>query len=82
MFLVRKNVFFLKNIWLVRKNVLSLQCQKDNINMKKLLLTDKEADLIEMIRNYGKSYPNGYPQIKWEIDRIYNELLDEAENAD
>ena len=29
--------------------------------MEKIKLTDSEFDLIMAIRNYQKSYPNGYP---------------------
>lgn len=47
--------------------------------MEKVKLTEKELDLIMSIRNYGKSFPNGYPEIRWEIERMFFELLDEAE---
>ena len=47
--------------------------------MSILKLTDKEFDLIMAIRNYGKSYPDGYPEIRWYIERLFNELIDEAE---
>lgn len=47
--------------------------------MEILKLTDKEFDLIMAIRNYGKSYPDGYPEIRWYIERLFNELIDEAE---
>jgi hypothetical protein len=47
--------------------------------MKTLKLTEKEFDLIMSIRNYGKSFPNGYPEIRWYIERLFNELIDEAE---
>lgn len=30
----------------------------------KVILTQKEADLIEMIRNFKKSYPNGEPEMR------------------
>lgn len=33
----------------------------------KLKLTEKEADLIQMIRHYKKSYPNGEPEMRWLI---------------
>lgn len=39
-------------------------------DMIKATLTEKEFDLIEAIRNYKKSYPNGYPEIRWYIERI------------
>ena len=48
--------------------------------MEILKLTDKEFDLIMAIRNYGKSYPDGYPEIRWYIERLFNELIDEAED--
>lgn len=44
---------------------------------RKLLLTETEFDLIESVRNYKKSYPNGDPELRWYIDRLYMELLDE-----
>lgn len=48
--------------------------------MEKVTLTEKEYDLIMSIRNYKKSYPNGYPEILWYIERLFNELLDEMDN--
>lgn len=48
--------------------------------MIKATLTEKEFDLIEAIRNYKKSYPAGYPEIRWYIERVFNELIAEAEN--
>ena len=47
--------------------------------MEKIVLKDKEFDLIMAIRNYKKSYPDGYPEIRWYIERLFNELLAEAE---
>lgn len=44
---------------------------------RKLLLTEMEFDLIESVRNYKKSYPNGDPELRWYIDRLFMELLDE-----
>lgn len=40
-------------------------------------LTEKEWDLIETIRNYKRSFPNGEPQIKYYINELYAELMDE-----
>jgi len=47
--------------------------------MEKVTLTEKGYDLIMAIRNYKKSYSDGYPEILWYIDRLFNELLDERE---
>lgn len=51
----------------------------NNFVMEKVKLTEKEYGLIMAIRNYGRSYPNGYPEIRWYIERLFNELIDEAE---
>ena len=50
--------------------------------MEKIKLTENEFDLIMAIRNYKRSYPNGYPEIRWYIERLFNELLDEVEGKD
>lgn len=39
-------------------------------------LTEKEWDLIETIRNYHKSFPNGKQELEWFIEILLNELLD------
>lgn len=52
--------------------------QKES-DMEKVKLTEKEFDLIMAIRNYGKSYPDGYPEIRWYIERLFNELMADAE---
>lgn len=43
----------------------------------KLTLTETEYDFIETLRNYKRSYPNGEPEIRWYLDKLYMELLDE-----
>ena len=50
--------------------------------MEKIELTEKEYDLIMSIRNYKKSYPNGYPEILWYIERLFNELLDDMDDKE
>ena len=40
-------------------------------------LTELEWDLIETIRNYKKSFPNGEPRIRFYINSLFAELLDE-----
>ncbi|KXB78990.1 hypothetical protein HMPREF1860_00745 [Prevotella amnii] len=44
---------------------------------RKLALTETEFDFIETVRNYKKSYPNGSPELRWYINRLFMELLDE-----
>lgn len=42
----------------------------------KVELTEKEWDLIESIRNYHKSYPNGKEELEWYIEVVLNELME------
>lgn len=43
---------------------------------EKINLTEKEEKLIRAIRNYKKSYPNGYPQMLYYIQQLIDELTD------
>lgn len=43
---------------------------------EKIKLTEKEDELIRAIRNYRKSFPNGYPQLLYYIQQIVDELTD------
>ena len=64
-----------------QKRTIFVVFKKDRY-MEILRLTDKEFDLIMAIRNYGKSYPDGYPQIRWYIEKLFNELMAEAEDKE
>lgn len=56
---------------------------KNNCNLwqiqKKVALTEIEADLIETGRNYKRSYPNGDPNLRYYLERLFVEWL-EGEN--
>ncbi len=43
--------------------------------MSKLILTEEEQELIEAIRNYKKSYPNGHPQLKRYARELFDKLI-------
>lgn len=43
---------------------------------EKIELTEKEEELIRAIRNYQRSFPNGYPQMLYYIQQIVDELTD------
>lgn len=43
---------------------------------EKISLTEKEEELIRAIRNYRKSFPNGYPQMLYYIQQLLDELTD------
>lgn len=44
---------------------------------RKLTLTESEFDFTETVRNYKRSYPNGEPGLRWALNRMLAELLDE-----
>ncbi len=44
--------------------------------MKKVELTNEEEELIAAIRNYRESFPNGYPELLWHAQRLFEELTD------
>lgn len=39
-------------------------------------VTSEEQDLIEAIRNYCKSYPNGYPELLEYAQDIFDRMTD------
>lgn len=39
-------------------------------------LTEKEEELIRAIRNYRRSFPNGYPNFLYYIQQLVDELTD------
>lgn len=43
---------------------------------ERIKLTEKEEELIRAIRNYQKSFPNGYPQLLYYIQQLVDELTD------
>lgn len=47
---------------------------------KKLALTEIEFDMIETGRNYRKSYPNGDPELRYYLERLFVEWLEGNED--
>lgn len=41
----------------------------------KFEVTEKEKELLEVIRNYNKSYPDGYPQLLWFAQEVFDSML-------
>ena len=37
-------------------------------------LTKEEYELIEAIRMYKRSFPNGYPQLLWYAQELFDEI--------
>ena len=62
---------------LVQIKVLPLQCSNKINNMKHLRLTEVERELIEAGRNYKRSYPNGATELRYYVEKLFTEWLDE-----
>ena len=63
------------------KKLVPLYCSIKILTMKKknqilMSLSDDEADLINAIRNYCDSYPNGYPQLLDYAQDLFEKLTD------
>lgn len=41
----------------------------------KIAVSEEEYELLEAIRNYNKSFPNGYPQLLWYAQQLFDEML-------
>lgn len=41
-----------------------------------MALSEKEVDLVSAIRNYKQSYPNGYPELLWYAQQLFDELIE------
>lgn len=71
--------FFIVNICILQIFVVPLYCQKNNENMKQkkemMEVTPEERELLERMRNYNKSYPNGYPQLLWDLQELFDEMV-------
>lgn len=46
-----------------------------NTKKQEIELTKEEKDLIEMIRNYNASYPNGYPNMLIALYEQFESLI-------
>ena len=44
--------------------------------MDRVLLNAAELELIEAIRNVRKAYPNGYENLVWYAQQLFDELVE------
>ena len=44
--------------------------------MDETLLSNAELELIEAIRNIRKAYPNGYENLVWYAQQLFDELVE------
>ena len=38
-------------------------------------VTPDEMELLEAIRNYNKSFPDGYPQLLWYAQELFDNII-------
>lgn len=38
-------------------------------------VTPEERELLEAVRNYNKSFPDGYPQLLWYAQELFDNLI-------
>lgn len=44
--------------------------------MDKVLLNSAELELIEAIRNLRRTYPNGYEELLWYAQQLFDKLVE------
>ena len=59
-----------------RPCIIFAMLNKKEMNEKKLMrVTAAECELLEAIRNYNKSYPDGYPELMWYAQQLFDNML-------
>lgn len=46
-----------------------------NQKIEKMEVTPEERELLEAVRNYNKSFPDGYPQLLWYAQELFDNLV-------
>lgn len=47
-----------------------------DMETKNMKVTEEEEELILAIRNYQNSFPNGYPQLLWYAQELFEKMTD------
>ncbi|MBR5084818.1 MAG: hypothetical protein IKX33_09475 [Prevotella sp.] len=42
---------------------------------KWMQVTEEESELLAAIRNYNKSFPDGYPELLWYAQQLFDNML-------
>lgn len=38
-------------------------------------VTPEERELLERMRNYNRSFPNGYPRLLWDLQELFDKMV-------
>jgi len=53
--------------------------KENNENMKQkkemMEVTPEERELLERMRNYNRSFPNGYPELLWDLQQLFDTMV-------
>jgi hypothetical protein len=53
--------------------------KENNENMKQkkemMEVTPEERELLERMRNYNRSYPNGYPELLLDLQQLFDTMV-------
>lgn len=49
--------------------------------LEKMEVTPEERELLEAVRNYNNSYPDGYPQLLWYAQELFDNLIKQPDWA-
>jgi hypothetical protein len=49
----------------------------ENMKQRKEMMevTPEERELLEGIRNYNRSFPNGYPELLWDLQQLFDSMV-------
>jgi hypothetical protein len=55
---------------------MSKECYENMKQRKEMMeVTPEERELLESIRNYNRSFPNGYPEILWDLQQLFDSMV-------
>jgi len=43
--------------------------------MEMMEVSPEERELLEAVRNYNKSFPDGYPQLLWYAQELFDNMI-------
>ena len=55
---------------------MSKECYENMKQRKEMMeVTPEERELLERMRNYNKSYPNGYPELLLDLQQLFDTMV-------
>jgi len=55
---------------------MSKECYENMKQRKEMMeVTPEERELLESIRNYNRSFPNGYPELLWDLQQLFDSMV-------